>query len=270
MCEFCSKHGEGKIWYKNASNYSHDLLSDLRRRKFIEQFLDVTIKEGFNNLLRLEAIVHKKGRLPEKIIEKMIENAKVEHFGQVVPIEEVKEIINKSIDIVRLPCACRWTIDKSDVRCCYGITYHPSAWYQNLDMSYFKNSNSNLLETVSKEFAIRQMQDIEYKGAIHTIWTFVTPFIGAICNCTLKDCIAMRTYSRIRVETIMMAEYAAFVDESLCNGCGMCADLCQFNAIDSNLEGGKYTATIDFNSCYGCGLCRNACETSAISLRSRI
>ncbi len=38
MCEFCHKHGEGKKWYLQAKNYSDDLLSDLRRRKFIADF----------------------------------------------------------------------------------------------------------------------------------------------------------------------------------------------------------------------------------------
>ena len=38
MCEFCHKHGEGKKWYMQVSNYSEDLLSDLRRRKFIQEF----------------------------------------------------------------------------------------------------------------------------------------------------------------------------------------------------------------------------------------
>jgi hypothetical protein len=36
MCEFCHKHGEGQKWYLQAHNYSEDLLSDLRRRKFVE------------------------------------------------------------------------------------------------------------------------------------------------------------------------------------------------------------------------------------------
>ena len=42
MCEFCLKHGEGKKWYLQASNYSDDLLSDIRRRKFIETFFTDT------------------------------------------------------------------------------------------------------------------------------------------------------------------------------------------------------------------------------------
>ena len=269
MCEFCSKHGEGKIWYKNASNYSQDLLSDLRRRKFIEQFLDVTIAEGFKSLLRLEAIIKKRGGLPEPVIKKMLENAKIEHYGQVLPIEEVREVIDRTIDIVRLPCACRWTIDKSDLRCCYGITYHPEAWHKSLDLSYFGQPESDLLDSVSKETAIRQMEDIEHKGAIHTIWTFITPFIGAICNCTVKDCIAMRTHAGIRVETMFRGEYKAVVDEDACSGCAMCMESCQFDAIDGIQESDRYTARIDAHRCYGCGLCRNACDAGAIRLIPR-
>lgn len=269
MCEFCSKHGEGKIWYKNASNFSEDLISDLRRRKYIEQFLSVTIGEGFKSLLRLEALIQKRGRLPKQIVKKMAEDSKIEHFGQVLPIEDIREVIDKAAAIVRLPCACRWTIDRSDLRCCYGITYNANSWYKNLDMSYFGKPPSDLLESISKEAAIRQMEEIEYKGAIHTIWTFVTPFIGAVCNCSVKDCIAMRTFSGIHVETMFMAEYVALVDENACNGCSMCMKSCQFDAIDSIQQSGRYIAKIDPYKCFGCGLCRNACDARAIRLVRR-
>jgi hypothetical protein len=36
LCEFCHKHGEGEKWYLQVKFYSEDLLSDLRRRKFVE------------------------------------------------------------------------------------------------------------------------------------------------------------------------------------------------------------------------------------------
>ena len=39
MCEFCLQHGEGKKWYLQAKNYADDLLSDVRRRRFIKNFL---------------------------------------------------------------------------------------------------------------------------------------------------------------------------------------------------------------------------------------
>ncbi|MHC4332744.1 MAG: KH domain-containing protein [Planctomycetota bacterium] len=56
MCEFCVKHGEGKKWYLQASNYSEDLLSDIRRRRFIEEFLTDTksIERDVKRLEKLE------------------------------------------------------------------------------------------------------------------------------------------------------------------------------------------------------------------------
>ena len=56
VCEFCLKHGEGKKWYLQAKNYSDDLLSDMRRRKFIEKFFTDTdaLKRGAARLDRLD------------------------------------------------------------------------------------------------------------------------------------------------------------------------------------------------------------------------
>lgn len=38
MCEFCTKHGDGKVWFTNAANYARDLTADLNRRRFIQNF----------------------------------------------------------------------------------------------------------------------------------------------------------------------------------------------------------------------------------------
>ena len=51
------------------------------------------------------------------------------------------------------------------------------------------------------------------------------------------------------------------VDESTCTHCGLCADLCEFNALavlPNNV--------MIFNElCHGCGLCSLACPVNAIS-----
>jgi ferredoxin len=266
MCEFCTKHGEGKIWYKNAANYAHDLLSDLKRRSYIENFLSSTFSEGFRTLGRLETIFRKKGRIPKAVETAMINKAKEEHFGQVLPIEEIRELVKKSDTVVRMPCACRWDIGKKEVRCCYAISYGPEAWYENIDMGYFGKTSDEGLESLSADTAIQQMEEMEEQGAVHTIWTMMTPFIGAICNCSLDECLAMRTLSRIHVETMSRAEHVAVVNEELCNGCGLCDLHCYFKAIDGITESGRSLARIDPHRCFGCGLCRRACGTGAISL----
>jgi Pyruvate/2-oxoacid:ferredoxin oxidoreductase delta subunit len=269
MCEFCTKHGDGKIWYKNAENYSLDLLSDIRRRAFIKDFLSTTIRDGFDSLGRLEALYMKKGRLPGSLTRRMEGKAKEEHFGQVLPIEEIRELVMKADTIVRMPCACRWTAMKKEVRCCYGVSYGPEAWYREIDMGYFGEASDEGLESLGSEEAIRQMQEMEDHGAVHTIWTMITPFIGVVCNCTARDCIAMRTLSCIRVETMARAEYVAVVDEDLCEGCGLCVEPCPFAAIDSFRGSGRAVSRIDKQRCFGCGLCRNVCGPGAIKLARR-
>lgn len=266
MCEFCTKHGDGKIWYKNAANYAHDLLSDLRRRHYIENFLTSAFSEGFQTLGRLEAIYKKKGKLPKAVTTAMVSKAKAEHFGQVLPIEEITEVVKRARTVVRMPCACRWNIEKKEERCCYAISYGPEAWYKAIDMGYFGKASDEGLESLSADQAILQMKEMEEHGAVHTIWTMMTPFIGAICNCSTEECLAMRTLSRTHVETMERAEFTARVEETLCTGCGLCDAQCHFHAIKSVTEGGRPLARIDPRKCFGCGLCRRACGSGAISL----
>ncbi|MBI5640818.1 MAG: 4Fe-4S binding protein [Nitrospirae bacterium] len=269
MCEFCSSHGEGKIWYKNAANYANDLLSDLSRRNYIETFLSSAFKDGFQTLGRLEAIYQKKGRLPEAVKAALVNKAKQEHFGQVLPIEEIRELVGNAMTIVRMPCACRWDVLKKEVRCCYAISYGPEPWYKGIDMSYFGKASDEGLESLSATSAIQQMEEMEKDGAVHSIWTMMTPFIGAICNCSLDECLAMKTLSGINVEIMARAEYVARVDEALCTGCGLCDAACHFKAIAGFTGSGSPLSRIDPARCFGCGLCRGACGTGAISLTRR-
>ena len=38
MCEFCTKHGEGKKWYLVMRDYSRELRNEKRRDKFINYY----------------------------------------------------------------------------------------------------------------------------------------------------------------------------------------------------------------------------------------
>lgn len=269
MCEFCTTHGDGKVWYRNAANYAHDLLSDLRRRQYIEQFLTSAFQEGFQNLGRLEAIYRKKGRLPRAVETALVAKAKEEHFGQVLPIEEIGEVVRKARTVVRMPCACRWESEHREERCCYAVSYGPEAWYEQIDMSYFGSAPDAGLEPVAAETAVRQMEDMEQAGAVHTIWTMMTPFIGAVCNCSVDGCLAMRTLTRVNVETMARAEYQAVIAEDRCTGCGLCDAACHFGAVMAVGKGASAVSRVDAQRCFGCGLCRRVCAADAIRLVPR-
>ena len=268
MCEFCSEHGDGKVWFKNAANYSKDLVSDLARREYINNFFTTTMEQGAVTIGRLETLYGKKNRLPDRIVQPMIAKAKEEHFGQVVTIEDIRELVGKAATVVRLPCACRWVSQRTENRCCYSVSYSPDAWYKDLDMGYFGLAQDQGLESLTPDQAIKQMEKLEQDGAVHTIWTMLTPFIGAICNCQPTDCLGLRTMA-IDVETMFRGEKQAVVNEEECIGCGACEDACHFGAISSISVSGEDKAHIHGSACFGCGLCRTVCPSDALSMVTR-
>jgi len=268
LCEFCTKHGDGKTWFKNAANYANDLTADLKRRDYIKNFNKSTIKEGSVALGRLEVLYQKKKRLPPLLVKQMVARAKEEHFGQVVTIEDIREIVGKAATAVRMPCACRWALTKKEERCCFCVSYTPDAWYDDLDMDYFGLAQDAGMEKITPAEAIFQMKELEEHGAVHTIWTMITPFIGAICNCHPEDCLGLRTLS-LKVETMFMGEQVAQVDEKNCSGCGACEEACQFKAVSSRQVSGEFKSVINPELCFGCGLCRNSCPQEALAMVRR-
>ena len=218
---------------------------------------------------RLETLYGKKKRLPARLVNQMVAKAREEHFGQVVTMEDIRELVGKAATVVRLPCACRWASLKKENRCCYSVSYSAEAWYQDLDMGYFGLAQDQGLDSLTPQQAIAQMEDLEKEGAVHTIWTMMTPFIGAICNCQPEDCLGLRTLS-VDVETMFRGEQMAVVDETQCTGCGACAEACHFKAITSVEVSGEQKAHIHSSACFGCGLCRNSCPTDALSMKTRL
>jgi MinD superfamily P-loop ATPase len=54
----------------------------------------------------------------------------------------------------------------------------------------------------------------------------------------------------------------AVIDQEKCTQCGLCPDLCHFEAIDD--------FTVDLVSCEGCGFCRRICPVEAITMKENL
>jgi len=272
MCNFCHEHGEGKKWYLEARNYSEDLLSDLRRRKFIEDFFTYGpegMKKGERELTKLDRLPSLiSGFIRKKITRKQMAS----HFGQVIPIEDVEKILEMATSVVRLACICRQTFLGSEQRYCYGLSLAPQGGemaniLKSIDANYLIGPQTGGLEYLSKNEALDLMRKYEQDGLCHSIWSFITPFIGGLCNCSLPGCMAMRASLIHRTPVMFRGEYVAVVDEEKCIGCGECAKICPFNACMALHAGDK--AQVDLKRCYGCGICRSVCPNQAISLVDR-
>ena len=58
---------------------------------------------------------------------------------------------------------------------------------------YVDGPDVSSFERLTKQEALTLLQRCEVRGLMHSVWTFLTPFIGAICNCNVESgCMAMK------------------------------------------------------------------------------
>jgi Pyruvate/2-oxoacid:ferredoxin oxidoreductase delta subunit len=271
MCEFCVKHGEGRKWYLNAKNYAEDLLSDIKRRKRIEDFLTNprALAVGARSLAKVERAPAPLRRALSRLVTGKMKKV---HFGQVLPIEEIEKIFTFVNSVVRIACICRHITTKKEGRYCYGLSLAAQGGklaelLSGLDESFINGPDSAGLELLTKEQTLAALRQHEQEGLCHTIWTFDSPFICCICNCSSNDCLAIKSTIGHGVALMFPAEQQAAVHNAACSGCGRCIAACQFRALRMSNADGK--ARVDAKACYGCGLCRGKCPNNALSLVER-
>lgn len=280
MCEYCTKHGEGKKWYLLMKNYSDELLhqplsaaqKDLtmaqERMEWIRRFWEIIEMPAITGIARskeeVAAVMLPSRELRKEQLndEEIIEDRKAIHFGQVLPIEDVEKVIDIVDSITRLPCGCRFlNTGKTDKRYCFVF---------GLDrlgiMGKYPDAASSM-ETLSRKEAKMIIRKYDEEGLIHSVWTGVTPFIVALCNCD-RDCAAYRSYIEKKgLPCFFRAEYVCQADWDKCTGCKSCMSQCQFGAqFYSSCLAKVY---INPTRCFGCGVCRPACPEQAITLVPR-
>lgn len=271
MCQFCHEHGDGKKWYLKAEHYSEELLNNLERRDFIKDFLQkygnetgATFEKDFQKAFQGPAWLRK------LIYHFQEKRQRRDHFGQVVPLEDLAQVMDLASSIVRIPCICRkMNKGRTDAEYCFGLGLDAEKMLDinEVFLKTFKRGPEDAhFDRLTKEEALDLHRNFAKQGLIHTIWTFKTPFIGGICNCDRADCLAMLCH-RYDFRAFFRAEYVAEVSVDACTGCRECHSLCQFGAIGFSVMDQK--TFIDPLRCYGCGICRSACEMDAIHLTSR-
>ncbi len=275
MCEFCTEHGEGKKWYLQMKNYAPELLyaelSANQQKKvgtktryewnnlFWETFIMPAIN-GASNKQATQSSISSSSVHPSE--DDIVTQRKVEHFGQVIPIEDAEKVIDMVDSITRMPCGCRFqTTGKTDKRYCFGFGL--DKWGV---LGKFPDATSSL-EVLDKEEAKQIFRKFDAEGLIHSIWTGVTPFVVGLCNCD-HDCGAYKGYIEERgAPHFFRAEYICQVEWDLCTGCKACISQCQFGSQFYSSALGK--VYIDPTRCFGCGVCRTACPNDAITLIPR-
>lgn len=122
----------------------------------------------------------------------------------------------------------------------------------------------NESQKVSKNEAVEILHAEHKRGHVHTAWfkDICLDRFFVICNCCKCCCGGIEAMLKYHVPIMVSSGYSAKVDQTKCDGCGICANICAFYApvvIDDKSE-------IETKKCMGCGVCVDKCPEKAISL----
>lgn len=195
MCQFCMQHGAGKKWYLSAQNYSEKLALSEGRESFIDNFF----KNYERNYPRSIHLIDRAIKVPfiKDIAETKVKNYFTEkHAGQVVSIEDAISICNIPGRVSVIDCPCqKYLNNKNDKKC---ILFGTTA-----DIVENIPKISSVKDVDSEEIA-ELLKSTEVEGKIHTIWTFKTHYIGAICNCDHTGCLLFHLKNRYKFADIIL------------------------------------------------------------------
>lgn len=184
------------------------------------------------------------------------EEISLTNLEHIIPYRRARDIILRNPDhIVVLDCPCRASranpCQPLDVCLIIGepfasmiADYHPSRsrW-------------------ITQQEAEEILEAEQKRGHVHHAF-FKDAMLGryyAICNCCSCCCGAMDAW-RNGTPMLICSGYVSRAESTLCIGCGLCVENCQFGALSLD---GVGPVTVDAERCMGCGVCVSTCAQGA-------
>ena len=167
----------------------------------------------------------------------------IENIGE--PIALANCICRKSMDLLDKPC------EKTNLReSC--LSFRTAAKIY-IDLG--------IAREITKEEALEIVKKAEEDGLVLQPTNSQRPFV--ICTCC-GCCCQVLTSEKLLVEPAQFfaTNFYAEVDADLCEGCGICEERCNMDAvhIEDNIS------HVDKTRCIGCGVCIPTCTAEAIKL----
>jgi len=187
------------------------------------------------------------------------EEIRLPDLEQVIPYQRARALILQSPDhIVALQCPCRTA--RQDPCLPLDVCLVVGEPFSSFVIEHHPQRARWITQTEAVEILCQE----DARGHVHHAF-FKDAMFGrfyAICNCCSCCCGAMQSH---RNGTPMLAAsgYVCRVDESLCIGCGECAEFCQFGALSLS----DFITTVDLEACMGCGVCVDKCAQGALALQ---
>jgi electron transport complex protein RnfB len=175
---------------------------------------------------------------------------------EVTSYERAENLVRSAQKILVAPCICRREraligegCDKPLKSClCFGMG---ADYYERNDLG----------RTIDQQEALAILQRANEAGLV------LQPSNGQdasfLCCCCGCCCGVLRSIKRHpQPANIVSTPFIATADPETCQGCGVCVERCQMEALQ--LRDGK--VTLDADRCIGCGLCVSACPAGSLML----
>ena len=181
---------------------------------------------------------------------------------QVSTYDNVREIIeNVGGQIAVVNCVCRQTKDVIGESCIKTNLRETCIVFRD-NTEYYLNHGIGRL--ISKEEALGILEKAQEAGLV--LQPENTQHPGFVCCCCGDCCGILTTVKKFpRPAEFYASNYYAEVDSELCNGCGICVEQCQTEAL-TVVNG---VAIVNLDRCIGCGNSAVSCESNASQLRKK-
>jgi NAD-dependent dihydropyrimidine dehydrogenase PreA subunit len=273
MCFLCEQFGDPKVnnglWYLNPKNYAKNMY---KLREPGEGFqgpeagLETGARRGGPPLSELLVRAAENSDYEEaaKLMKRMKER-EAAAGAQVVALEDADKVLEMCSPIGLIACICRKGVRAIDERneyeyTCMGMGEGMLKWER------WPERYKGGVKFVNIEEAKEWNHEMDKRGFVHILMLFGAPYIGGFCQCDYPDCGVIRNAVDFGLGPIK-GHKVAMIDYEKCNGCGICAQRCQWGALKFEVTTEK--ANIDMFKCYGCGLCQTGCPRDAIKLVDR-
>jgi ferredoxin len=187
----------------------------------------------------------------------------------VLDYERASEVIKSATHLAVGICYCRHKMEHMD-RACDAP--------QDICMTFNNTASSLIRHGHAREVDIAECLDLLQIAYEHNLVQFgenVRNSVNFICNCCGCCCEAMIAARRFALmDPVHTTNFLPVVDESNCNGCGKCVNVCPVEAMTlisaNNPNKPKMKmARLNEDLCLGCGVCVRNCNHEGIHLKSR-
>jgi ferredoxin len=180
----------------------------------------------------------------------------VESGLEILPYEIADELVKAQEKFAVAPCICRRKAEISGTGC--SAPSESCLIFGDWADYYVRNGLGRHIDSV-------EVSDILVKAdesnlVLQPNNSQLTSFICTCCGCCCG--VLNRFKMHPRPSAAVARPFIANVEVETCEGCGLCVDRCQMDAIGLEDE----RVSLDSNRCIGCGLCISTCPTHSLTL----